>query len=286
MILIILFVCLESYFYAKTYTFFKNNMGGLIVKYTLKKDSFEHKFDNEITEVMRKPVGLNYKKKPILFLGCSYVFGVLLDEENTISSQISKKTKRPVYNWGYPAWGIQHAYYMIDKMPKIEPDPEYIFYIHIKDHMRRMYENLKFDDDAEYLQYKIKNGKLERIDNRYNLFDNSHFLSMLKRNFFDYYATSKKSLKYFLSYACCLQNEIREKYPNSKFVIIIYDCMSEEFIKELKKNNINVFYLKDIKDFNYDDEKYKLSKEVDYFRHPNEKAWDVVSDAIIKEYHL
>ena len=83
-----------------------------------------------------------------------------MNEKETISSQISKKTKRPVYNWACTGGGIQHAYYVINKMPKIEPEPEYIFYVCIRDHLRRLFMNCVREDSAEILQYKIKNGKL------------------------------------------------------------------------------------------------------------------------------
>ena len=284
--LIVLFVGIECYFYIDTANFYKNKMGNNYAKYTLKKEPFENKFNYYFKEVMRKPVGLNYKKKPILFLGCSYAYGYYLTDEETISYKISKKAKRPIYNWACSAGGIQHAYYVIDKMPKIEPEPEYIFYIYMKDHLIRMYENRHELDISEYLLYKIKDGNLEKIDNRYNFIDNSFFLSRIKKKILNRYIKSKKAHKTFIEYTNFLKNEIKEKYPNSKFVIVIYDYMPQELIEGLKKNNIDIIYPQESEKFDYNNEKYKLPKERDYWQHPSGKAWDVMSDILIKEFHL
>jgi len=286
LLIIFLFIGFETYFYKKYFDFFKTNSPNKS-HHSFKKEPFENKFKNFYLTIIRKPVGLNYKKKPILFLGCSYAYGEHLDNKETISYKVSQKTKRPVYNWACTAGGIQHAFYVINKMQKIEPDPEYIFYLYIKDHLRRMYTIVDNADRSENLQYKLKNGKFKKKDNRYNIFDNSYFLLNIKGYFLNnYYTNSKNCHNLFTVYATQLKNRIKEKYPNSKFVIVIYDYMPQELIEGLKKNNIDIIYPQESKKFDYNNEKYKLPKEKDYWQHPSGKAWDVMSDILIKEFHL
>jgi len=285
-LIVFLFVGFETHFFKKDTDFLKKNFSTNTKYHSFKKEPFENKFKYFYKKVMRKPVGLKYKKKPILFLGCSYAYGEHLDEKETLSYKTSKKTKRPVYNWACMGGGIQHAYYVINEMPKIKPDPEYVFYLYINDNLRRMYTDVYKADPCENLQYKLKNGKLEKKDNRYNIFDNSYFLSNVK----DYILLNHKNTKYshnlFVVYATHLKNKIKEFYPNTKFVIVVYDDMSYRLFQELKKQEIEVIYISKCTDINLEDEKYKLPKEKDYWQHPNGLMWDVVSDILINKYNL
>jgi len=286
-LIIFLFIGFEIYFYKKDTDFLKKNFLSNQSYHSFKKEPFENKFKYFYKEVMRKPVGLNYKKKPILFLGCSYAYGEHLNDEETISYKVSEKTKRPVYNWSCMAGGIQHVYYVIDKMPKITPEPEYIFYLYFSDHLRRMYTNVYKVDCYENLQYRLKDGKLEKKDNRYNIFDNSYFLSNIKDYILlNYYKNTKNSHNLFIVYATHLKNRIKELYPKTKFIIVVYDEMPYRLFQELKNNGIEVIYIYKCTDINLEDEKYKLPKEKDFNQHPNGLTWDVVSDIIVNEYNL
>lgn len=62
--------------------------------------------------------------------------------------------------------------------------------------------------------------------------------------------------------------------------------MPENLIQKLKEHDIEILYLQNYTNINLKDEKYKLPKEIDYWRHPNGKTWDVVSDILIKGYNL
>ena len=297
--LIILSIGFEAFFYIKDTDFFGEKYGVKHslkdIHFTFKKEKFENKFNTDFKREMRKPVGLNNKKKkPVLFLGCSYAYGQFLKDEDTISYKISKKTKRPVYNWACPAWGVQHAYYIVQNMPKIEPEPEYVFYIFMNDHLRRMFINCFREDYAENLQYKMKDGKLEKIDNRFNIFDNSYFLVNLKNFFVFFYKKSEYSQKLFINYIYNLNNEVKNIYPNSKFVVLMFDKNEKnkkwklpyKLMNKLKEDGIEVVILNDITGIDFSDDKYRLPKESDSFRHPNGLTWDVVSDALIKEFAL
>jgi len=223
-------------------------------------------------------------------LGCSYAYGQFLDKNKTISYQISKKAKRPVYNWSYPAWGIQHAYYTVQNMPKIKPEPEYIFYIFTDDHLRRIFVDCEFYERySENLQYKMKNGKLQRIDNRCSIFDNFYILYKIKdyftRNieYFQNYMYSQKAQNLFKDYANGLKDKIREVYPNAKFVILLYDYnYVNNSIKKLDENDIKVLNINELCNTDFSEEIYELKNNYS----PNELVWDKVSDALVKEFDL
>ena len=291
--LILLFIGFEIFFYIKDTNFISKKHSLKDIHYSLKKEPFKNKF-NDFKREMRRPVGLKYKKKPILFLGCSYAYGQFLNEEDTLSYKISKKAKRPVYNWACPAWGIQHAYYIVEHMPKIEPAPEYVFYVFMNDHLRRMFINCFREDYAENLQYKIKNGVFEKVDNRYNIFDNSYLLVNLKNFFVYFYKKSETSQRLFTYYVHQLNNEVKFLYPNSKFVILMFEKNDKkkkwklpyQLMNQLRQEGIEVVFLNDITNVNFAEDKYRLEKDKDYYRHPNGEAWDVVSDALIKEFKL
>lgn len=293
LLLVTLLFVFECFFYIKDINFYNKKISLNSIHYFLKKDKFENKFNSDFKIEMRKPVGLNYKKKkPVLLLGCSYAYGQFLDEKDTLGYKISEKAKRPVYNWGYPAWGIQHAYYIVRNMPKISPDPEYVFYIFMNDHLRRMYINCFREDYAENLQYRVIDGVLVKKDNRRNIFDNSHFLVNLKNFVLYFYKRTKNSQNLFKTYVHSLNDEIKEIYPNSKFVVLVFDKNNKKWklpykiMDELKQEGIDVFYLNDITNIDFSKDEYKLSEDKDYFRHPNAQAWEVTSDSLIKKFNL
>jgi len=296
--LIFLSIGFEVFFYVRDTDYFGKKYGVKHslkdIHYSFKKEKFENKFNTDFKRDMRKPAGLQNKKKPVLFLGCSYAYGQFLKDEETISYKISEKAKRPVYNMAYPAWGIQHAYYIMQNTPKIEPEPEYVFYIFMNDHLRRMFVNCYREDYAENLQYKMKDGKPVKIDNRYNIFDNSYFLVNIKNFLVYFYKKSEYSQNLFLDYVYNLNNEVKRIYPNSKFVVLMIDKNDKKkkwklpykLMEKLGENGIKTVVINEITDINFSDNKYRLPKEKDFFRHPNGLAWDVVSDALIKEFDL
>lgn len=291
--IVILSLVFECFFYIKDVNFYNKKLSVKNIHYSLRKDKFENKFNSDFKIEMRKPVGLKYKKKkPVLLLGCSYAYGQFLDEKDTLGYRISEKSKRPVYNWGYPAWGIQHAYYIVRNMPKISPEPEYVFYIFMNDHLRRMYINCFREDYAENLQYKIKDGILIKKDNRNNIFDNSHFLVNLKNFVLYFYKKSKNSQNLFKTYVHSLNDEVKEFYPNSKFVVLVFDKNNKKWklpykiMDELKQEGIEVIYLNDLTNIDFSKDEFRLSKEKDYFRHPNGNAWEITAKSLIKEFGL
>ena len=254
--------------------------------YILKKKEYEVK---ELKKQMRKPCGLEYKKRPILIYGCSYAYGFGLKEEEALGYQLSKYTKRPVYNFGLSSKGLQDALYLLKNDEKVTPEPEYIFYIFINDHVRRMFVNCNKIDNTKYLRYFVKDGELrEEI-----ISDNFYLLRNLKNSL--YYLLKdmnrEKIFNLVKIYLINIRDEAKLKYPNAKFIVIDYgnsryNYFSERRLKKLEEEGIEIISLN--KKFNgkLRENEYKNEKDIDKFRHPNGKAWSVVVKYISEKYNL
>ena len=100
-------------------------------------------------------------KRPIITMGCSFVFGEAIGEEDTLSYKLQQITNRKTYNYGTSAHGIQHVLYKLQNSSIFTPElnPEYIVYVFIGDHLKRMYTNyFRVYDRAKYLAYKKAEG--------------------------------------------------------------------------------------------------------------------------------
>lgn len=265
--------------------------------YEQKIPYFRHKTDTTIETLkndgnMRKPCGLEYKKKPILIYGCSVAYGFALSAEESFGNQLSEFTKRPVHNFGMSAKGLQHAYFLIKNDEKISPEPEYVFYVFINDHFRRMYVDCNKIDTLNYLTYRVKNGTL--VENRQGtLADKSYLVSNFKN--MAYYGLKNifkdQIFDFAKLYIVSMKNEIKTKYPHAKFVLIDYDNgyfseLTPERIVQLKKEGIDVVVLNDEFQDKLKLDSYKNSVSKDIFRHPNGKAWKLVVKYLSEKYNL
>lgn len=289
LLLFLVFAFFEFYFFSEEKKRFDNKD----VKYSLVKEDFNMDSFLQNSKI-RKPLGLEYNKRPVLIYGCSFAYGFKLQEEETLGYNISQKCKRPVYNFGASAKGLQHAYYLIKNSKIIEPEPEYIFYIFINDHFRRMFINCQKIDRVKYLTYENIDGELVQKNNKFELINRFCVLSNI--NDFLYENIYKKinanetealAELYFKS----INNEIKLKYPNAKFVIVDYETsnyylLNKRIINRLKKQNIDYININEELNHKLGLDSYKLSKETDSFRHPNAKAWNEVSDFLIQKYNL
>ncbi len=248
---------------------------------------------DELKKNMRQPVGLKYKKAPVLIYGCSYAYGFSLDEKASFGYKLSEKTKRPVYNFAMSSKGLQDALYLIKNDEKITPEPKYIFYVFINDHVRRMFVNCNKIDNINYLTYKNKNGELVENIDKNSVSDRLYLLKEMKN--LSYYALKNvfKNQIYDLTklYLISIKNELQIKYPDAKFVVLDYEngkknYLTEERVEDLHNCGIEVVNLnKEFNDVLKTDE-YRNSKETDTFRHPNEKAWDLIVDFLVRKYGL
>lgn len=235
-----------------------------------------------------------YIKKPIIILGCSFAWGSEIKRNETFTYKLSEQTKRPVYNYAIPGFGIQAAYYCLKNIiPKDNiKTPEAIIYVFIEDHVRRFYSPYNFGASKyiKYVDYKEKNG--EMIENKFFIpyISNSYMLAALKEQ--DYYKNySKRNTnkdfdnikKYFLE----MKKLVDNNYTGSKFIIILYDCfknnnvINSERWQELEKEGIRIIKTKELKEGD------KLSVPP-YSRknHPTESAWTVLVPQIAEKLKI
>ena len=246
----------------------------------------------------RKPVGLEYKNKPIVIFGDSFAHGQYLNYNQNFGYKLSHKLKRPVYNRAIPGASLQHMFYQVSEKSaeyfyEQVPKTDTIYYIMINDHYLRMsiFSDFQPLSDNFYLRYTLKNDKLKK-DNFNNIFLNLIKSSYTVRNFnckySDYYVSNHKNadaltdlaLAYFKETRDCLEKKWNNKL---KFNIILYRY-DKFYYKDLLKqklvaNDFNVIDTDDLTNENLMSEEYFMQDNY----HPKEKAWDLLTPKIIKK---
>ena len=257
------------------------------IKYHLKSISYE---DYLKTVVQRFPVGLNYKKRPIILSGCSYIYGLYFEGIHTPQYKLSELSKRPVYNYAIPGKGIQHTLYVLSHKlyDKNINNPEYFIYFMISDHIRRMYSPVMFNDCVANPVFNVdKYGHVIEYKGNYPLYKKTftyyYFFNIYYFNFFnkDYITHRKNIVAYFREMNRLLKNS----FPDIKLVIILYDDLSPYDIvfSSLKNDGIIVYKANELTDVNLINSKYWISKTDP---HPNEAAWDVLMPKLVEKLNL
>ena len=271
-----------------------------------KQNYTEHsyqRFNNRNDFYLRSPsINPLNTKCPIFIFGCSFAHGTkFLSDDQTIGFKLSKNTNRDVYNFGFPACGIQHMLYFIRNFipRKIQNNivPEYAIYFYIPNHIFRLRTNIHptLFSNGMSLKYKIKNGDLvlEKpfCDYMYKLFIVKFILSI--SDFINKCDSKKEAeLNFLLLNSLFLESKkaLEKKYPNIKFVILRYQIENDDDHRELpymwdalKNQGFTIINSSDLIG-----RKYKYNSEdttLDYY-HPSEYAWDLLVTPLIKELNL
>lgn len=286
LVLLILVFCFAEFLaYKEACTYFEKKP-----VYCLKKENYSI---DKLKENMRKPCGLEYRKAPILIYGCSYAYGYGLEDNETFGYQLSEKTKRPVYNFAVSSKGLQDALYLLQNDKKISPEPQYVFYVFINDHVRRMFINCNKIDYVKYLTYKNKNGKLVKNGNKYAISERFYLSGIIKNSVYHILKNVFPDRIYDLTklYLTSIRDEVKMKYPDAKFAVIDYETgntnyFNEQKIQDMQNEGIEIISVNQIFHDKLKSDKYRNPKEKDVFRHPNGRAWDLVTDYITGKYNL
>lgn len=277
-LIVLALIILDWCLFAKKFYMVYGNYTGLLTT---------SRFENNLPYDKTKP--------PILTIGCSFVYGTEINDNETLAYQLQKLTKRKVYNYGYQAQGVQHVVYKLQDSPVFKEQnivPEYVIYVFITDHLNRMYLNhFTYDDPEKYIRYHVKDNKLER--------DLAHIVpsdyikrTLLARSFnklmFKHKSDKTKFdfLKLHLEKA---QKAMLKINPNAKFVIVVYHpeaFMCEPFYtdrwKELEEEGFIVI--------RFDSDKYNYLLKDEYIApdhvHPSGKAWQVLVPIIAEKLGL
>ena len=217
-------------------------------------------------------------------MGCSYVYGDNIEENETISHQFAKLTNHPVYNRACRGWGLAQFLYQSERedfYTQFKEEPEFIIYTLIYDHVNRVDKHKIVPLGIELQpKYKIKNNKLVRVNPKpwdyLFVFQQYQYHKNMIHNTF-----SDKLLKLYFTQT---EEEIRKHWKNTKLVIFVYDGMDgyKEALDELEKKNLyTVIWLKDISDIDVKDKKY----QVDGW-HPTGNVWKILLPPLIKKLEI
>lgn len=250
-------------------------------------------FPNEKQGWGRDPNGIEYSQKPIVLFGCSFAYGMYLKKEQTFSYKLSNLTKRPIYNRALTGWGIQHMLFQshFEELYKKVPEPEYVIFTFIDDHIRRLYvlsvSAYDLITQDQYLRYKEKNNKLVQIKNENKL------ISFFKANYLVRELHSQYVRKHLLhdnninkchSFAIKHFKEAKENlqkhWENANYVVLFYDTENEFLKSELKKIGYNVITTKELTTENLQEKKYFE------YKHPTEEAWNLLTPLIAKKLEI
>lgn len=245
----------------------------------------------------RYPVGLDYKKQPIVLFGDSFAYGFQLEDTQTFFYKLSHITKRPVYIRAVPGWGIQHMLFQVrlDKFYEQVKEPEYVIYLMICDHFRRLYcmnfMSGHLLNENRNLRYKFKDGQLVQIHDtnkllnpvkRLYLTNKMHqvYVNNMILNPKNYDNYSKFALEHFIE----SKNEMQKHWKNTKFIVLYYHHFLNDnrFTEDLEKAGFTVLSIPDLVDVNLSDKEYNVQEG----KHPNEKAWDLLTPIIVDKLGL
>lgn len=256
-------------------------------------DQIYHFYTTE--ENTRRVSGLNYKKPPVVIFGCSFAYGLGLEDKQTFSYKLSQYIKAPVYNFAIISGGIQHMLHQVELpgfFDNIKGEPSYVIYVYFE-HMSRLYEYIwDIDSKSLFLRYEEKDGKLVRVKDLPGWINNYYLLKYMymlktKANRTEHYTlkTEKFALKHFLQ----AKETMEKHWKNTKYVFLFYrenpaiDDKERILMSDLEKNGFIVLTTEDLTHENFCLLKYQLSKDD---VHPNEKAWDVLVPPLAKELNL
>ncbi len=264
------------------------------------KDYYQENLKN-----LRPVMNPDSKMDSIIIFGCSYAYGYVFPNEQTISYVMSKYSKRPIYNRAINSTGIQHVIYQLrdeNIYKAVKTKPKYVFYVLMDytGHFERLYYTSmpSIIDNNYYFTYKQKGNELVERKPFLNLYYNfaiiRHIQNKLILNWvnYNYWTKSNKKLfNFFILHFKTINKLIKSNWGESedsefpKLIILTFEHTKKYMWEnELKKEGIDVI---DIADTIGVHELYKLSKgyfEPEVSPHPNGKVWEELIPELKKIY--
>lgn len=302
-ILILFFVFLFSELFIWNKLFRNNN--SFFPNYSY-RDNFK------LSKLNRAPVGIDYKKTPILLLGCSYAYGHGLTNDENFASQLSQETKRPVYNWAYigdgPINNILKLRESYNKTLLEKGSPEYVIYTYMFDQTLRM---------SYYQRSLMYFTRLLYYARKENLIPKQRFIPFFDRFYTVQYFRDKLWNNYLFNHQkfdntdiffdylkfifITMKKETKKLFPNSKFVILLYYENMDDIYgphknfyeqiyntkrwKELENEGIIVINTKDLTGITLSG-KYMQKNDFTYHPHPSKEAWKIIVPKLTEKLAL
>jgi hypothetical protein len=204
------------------------------------------------------------KFKNFLSLGCSYTFGVGVNDSETISGHLAKKINNyNFYNLGVPGGGLTEILddiYFKDRLTNLNKNGGVVVYYFWQDHFRRYLKNID-TPLKERVFYEIENDALTRSqpylentawqNNLINFIEKSYFLRYInfgQNNF------SIENQNKFINYLSFVKNFYKNNYNLDFYVFILdpVDTPSKYFLEKLSSRGIKyIRYKRLIDDFDF-----------------------------------
>lgn len=273
-----------------------NNRPFLDYRFILKK---KPDVKNEIEQFSYSIKG-DENKRPIVLLGCSYTAGFLLEENETFTAKLNAYTGRSIYNYALGGGSMALVLRQLQSdvfLKNLPKNPEYFIYTYIIDHNKRCYERAPgWENDILLDLYEVdRKNNLRKVPcGKVCTFFCSTATYRLWRMTLG--QAIAKSGDFSLPDAIIseISNIIKTEFPNSKFVILVYDDNTdtihlpldyeEKMMSEIaQKNGIKILFTKKMtagKDIL--DGKYRASDDI----HPSEEAWEKLTPDIAKALNL
>ena len=241
--------------------------------------TFSH-YDKNLLRVTKCNVDSN---STFIFLGCSFVYGSHLNDDETLPYFFSKQFnfEKNIINCGAQGLSSNTAINILNNdifLPLInnnESKIKHFFYCLIYDHIYRnfRYESFSMDgflyrNNKWYIPTLI--GKIKYIFARSYIF-RKIFVPLIDECFKQYYEN------YIINSLKEMNKIVEEKY-DSKLTIVVWNVFENKFITKLKKNNIDLILLP--KYFNL--EKYKIK----YDWHPTAKANEEIAKILYNHINV
>ena len=241
-------------------------------------------------EEFRPSVGVEYNKPAVLLLGCSYTYGNSLLLNETFQYKLSHKTERPVYNFGLDAASVKEMLYILrndelrNKLLNNNNNIEYVIFTYITDHVPRLYAPVYRQPSPVFIP--IENFSKLEFKKKQSLFYRSYFNFFISRHFAFKKEKYENSFDLIHLYLKEIKREVDKHFISNgkspKFVVLIYNDYYNYPWKMLEKDDITVLSAKKITKTNLDNLVYRLPKD----HHPNEKAWEIIVPALVKELNM
>ncbi len=264
------------------------------VKYSSKIITFRD-FYPIFQERFRTPCGVNFVKKPIIIFGCSVAYGEYLKNEETFSYMLSKLTKRPVYNFAFSGFGLQHMLFQLQNEKETDKinNPKMVIFLFTEDHIRRInLESFSPLDKELYLKYEKHNNSLVEKKQHSFCLDKLYLTRSLKYYMaikdYNENMNSKRYEDLILLHILESQKIIAKKYPEAELVILFYEPTTKEkdvtrrIKADLTKYKIKYTTTTELMGKN-------LSENPEYTfpdSHPKAIVWKILTPEFVKKYNL
>ena len=225
------------------------------------------------------------EKLPIAVMGCSFTYGMGLEEHETISAQLAKVTGRKVYNAGIVASSPRDILYIlrtdkhrIELLGK-ENNLEYIIYPYIAHHLFRLYNETRILSPSP--KFKKKENSLEYYKTKSVLFKTQLYKKTIEVRY--HIINGKESFELMKLYLTEINKEIKKNYPNAQFVVLVYDENGTEDWDFFEKHGIQIVKVINLtKSKNLLENEYRLPDN----KHPNAKAWEEIVPLLSEKLNL